>query len=95
MATGVWCARRPRLGARGRLAAGRLGCGRRALWAREEPARQVSQLADSVAWYSSLMPVSALLSASLDEAYSIFGLTEALSSDLHRAGRRAVSEGVN
>ena len=30
------------------------------------------------------MPVSAFLRASFDEAYSIFGLTEALSSDLHR-----------
>ena len=44
----------------------------------------MGQLADSVAWYSSLMPVSAFLMASLEEAYSIFGLTGALSSDLHR-----------
>ena len=57
-------------------------------WAREEPARRISQLADSVAWYSSLMPVSAFLRASFDEAYSIFGLTEALSSDLHSGPQR-------
>ena len=30
------------------------------------------------------MPLSAFLMASFDEAYSIFGLTGALSSDLHR-----------
>eukprot|EP00962_Isochrysis_galbana_P041007 scaffold14938_cov130-Isochrysis_galbana.AAC.13 len=36
----------------------------------------------SVAWYSSAMPVRAFFRASFDEAYSIFGLTLALSSDL-------------
>ena len=34
------------------------------------------------------MPVSAFLRASFDEAYSIFGLTEALSSDLHSGPQR-------
>ena len=91
----AWCwsprlgAGSPRSGAGGARGSARpdAPCGAahgRLPWALGDPARQISQLADSVAWYSSLMPVSAFLMASFDEAYSIFGLTEALSSDLHR-----------